>query len=408
MGNTVYLTTLDAHLIAVDASTGKQRWDTKVADPKDDYTMTGAPLALADRVIVGMAGGEFGARGFLAAFDAKDGKLLWKFYTIPGPGEPGHETWTGEAWKTGGGPTWTAGAYDAERDLVIWGVGNPAPEYNAAVRPGDNLYTNSVIALKGDTGRLQWHYQFTPNDDHDWDAVQQPILAEIPFKGGARPVVLWANRNAFFYAIDRTDGTFLYAKPFVKQNWNEGFDERGRPKMSLSARGSATGSLVWPTVGGATNWWPPSYDRQRGLVYVPTVEAASLYFQGKVTGHVSGEWYGGSSATYAADQPAAAFIKAISAETGDVRWTRTLEKGAEGVLRIVGGVLSTRGGLVFSGHRERFFALDADTGEELWSVPLGARISGPPVSFEVAGRQYVAVAAGNSLFAFSLPSHRLP
>ncbi|HEY1391898.1 MAG TPA: PQQ-binding-like beta-propeller repeat protein, partial [Methylibium sp.] len=222
LGQTVFVASADAYLIALDANTGQQRWITKVADYQAGYTITGAPLAVGGRVVTGIAGGEFGIRGFLAAFDAATGRPLWTFNTVPGPGEAAHDTWTGDSWKTGGAPTWTVGAYDPEQDLIIWGTGNPSPEFQAKLRPGDNLYSNSVIAVEAKTGRLRWHYQFTPADEHDWDSCQQPILADIVWQGRKRAVVLWANRNAFFYALDRKSGEFLFAKPFVKQSWNEG------------------------------------------------------------------------------------------------------------------------------------------------------------------------------------------
>lgn len=405
LGQTVFVATIDSFLVALDANTGKQRWIVKVADYRDGYSMTGAPLALGDRIVVGVAGGEFGIRGFLAAFDPVDGRLLWKFHTVPGPGEMGHDTWTGDAWKTGGAPTWTVGAYDEQEDLVFWGTGNPSPEFQASVRPGENLFSNSVVAIEAKTGRLRWFYQFTPADEHDWDSNQQPILAEIDWGGRKRPVVLWANRNAFFYALDRRTGEFLFAKPFVTQTWNEGFDAKGRPRVSSSAKPSATGALVWPAIMAATNWWPPSYDRSRQLVFVPCSDAAGIYFQSEQVKYLKGEPFQGSAASYYAQNlPATAYVKAIDARTGDVRWQTVLESGSENFVWTVGGVLSTRGGVVLAGYRDFFHAFDADTGKELWKVNLGARVRGSPISFLLNGRQYIAVAAGHSMFVFLLPS----
>ncbi|HEU5296762.1 MAG TPA: PQQ-binding-like beta-propeller repeat protein, partial [Burkholderiaceae bacterium] len=309
LGKTVFVAAIDAQLIALDANMGKQRWISKVADWRDGYTMTGAPLALADRVIVGVSGGEFGARGFIAAFDATDGRLLWTFHTVPGPDEFGHDSWGGESWKTGGAPTWSVGAYDPQQDLILWGTGNPAPAYAASTRPGDNLFSNSVVALEAKTGRLRWYYQFTPADEHDWDSNQQPMLAEIDWQGRKRSVVLWANRNAFFYALDRRTGEFLFARPFVKQTWNEGFDARGRPRMAASARPSETGALVWPSVMAATNWWPPSYDRTRQLVYVPWSDAAGVYYASKDAPYRRGQRFdGGAAEPYARNQVPTASI----------------------------------------------------------------------------------------------------
>jgi len=404
LGRTVFVATIDSFLVALDANTGKQRWIVKVADYRDGYTMTGAPLALGDRVVVGVAGGEFGVRGFLAAFDAAEGRLLWKFHTVPGPGEAGHDTWAGDAWKTGGAPTWTVGAYDAQEDVVFWGTGNPSPAYQASARPGDNLFTNSVVAIEAKTGRLRWYYQFTPADEHDWDSNQQPILADIDWLGRKRSVVLWANRNAFFYALDRRTGEFLFAKPFVKQTWNLGFDAKGRPRVAGSARPSASGALVWPAVMAATNWWPPSYDESRQLVFVPCSDAAGIYFQSEQVNRKRGERFEGSAASfYAHNLPATAYVKAIDARTGNVRWQTVLESGSENFVWTVGGVLSTRGGVVFAGYRDFFRAFDADTGKELWKVNLGARVRGSPISFLLDGRQYIAVAAGYSMFVFLVP-----
>jgi alcohol dehydrogenase (cytochrome c) len=400
LGDTLCFTTLDAHLIALDASTGRERWNVKVAEYRDGYSMTGAPLAVKDRVIVGVAGGEYGIRGFLAAFDAATGRLLWKFYTVPGPGEAGHDTWAGDSWRTGGAPPWHIGAYDPELDLVLWGVGNPSPPFSDANRKGDNLYSNSVVALDAASGRLRWHYQFSPNDQHDWDATQQPMLAEITWQGQSRKAVLWANRNGFYYAIDRRTGEFLFATPFVKQTWASGFDPMGRPIVLANSAPKPTGALVWPAVGGATNWWSPSYDSERRLVFVPYVEAASIYFKGDATVE-KGTLHEGSSTQFAANQPAIAGVKAIDSSTGRIRWDAQLARGASEVLRVVGGVLSTASGVVFAGYRDEFLAFDADTGAVLWRVRLGARVSGAPISYAVQGQQFVAVAAGNSVFVFS-------
>jgi alcohol dehydrogenase (cytochrome c) len=404
LGQTVFVAASDSFLIALDANTGKQRWIVKVADYRDGYTMTGAPLALGDRVVVGVAGGELGIRGFLVAFDAAEGRQLWKFHTVPGPGEAGHDTWTGDAWKTGGAPTWTVGAYDAQEDVIFWGAGNPSPNFQASARPGDNLFTNSVVAIEAKTGRLKWYYQFTPADEHDWDSAQQPILAEIDWRGRKRAVVLWANRNAFFYALDRSTGEFLFAKPFVKQTWNEGFDARGRPRMSSSAKPSVTGTRVSPALMAATNWWPPSYDASRQLVFVPCSDAAGVYFQSEQVKYRRGEPFHGSAASsYDQNLPATAYVKAIDARTGDVRWQTVLASGSENFVWTVGGVLSTRGGVVFAGYRDFFHAFDADTGKVLWKVNLGARVRGSPISFSLDGRQHIAVAAGHSMFVFLVP-----
>jgi alcohol dehydrogenase (cytochrome c) len=359
---------------------------------------------LPDRIVVGVAGGEFGIRGFLAAYDAADGRELWKFHTVPGPGEPGHDTWPADSWKTGGVPTWTVGAYDPEQDLVFWGTGNPGPVFQADVRRGDNLYSNSVIAVEGKTGRLRWYFQFTPNDDHDWDAVQQPILGEVEWQGTSRPVVLWANRNAFFYALDRKTGEFLFAKPFVKQTWNGGFDAKGKPQFLESARPTKAGTLVWPAIMAATNWWPPSYDPSRQLVFVPSSDAASIYFQTDEIRFEKGKRFEGSTASfYNPNVPATAYVKAIDALTGDIRWEAVLESSSTNFVWTVGGILSTKTGVVFAGYRNYFHAFDADTGKALWKVNLGAKVRGSPISYSIDGQQFIAVPAGHSVFAFRIP-----
>jgi alcohol dehydrogenase (cytochrome c) len=398
----VFVATLDAHLVALDASTGRRRWDAQVADYRDGYSMTGAPLALGDRVIVGVAGGEFGIRGFVAAYGASDGKLLWKFYTIPGPGEPGHDTWSGDSWKTGGGPTWSVGAYDPDLNLLYWGVGNPAPTFRRKERAGDNLYSNSVVALDAGSGKLRWHYQFTPADDNDWDSVQQPVIADIPWKGASRRALLWANRNGFFYALDRQTGEFLFAKAFAKQTWASGFTPEGRP-IPIEEKADRNGRVVWPATSGATNWWPPSYDAVRRLLYVPTVDAAATYFTSDAAVQKGKRQFLGSASVFAANLPAAAGIKAIEVSTGNVRWETRLDEGPN-ITHFLGGILSTDSGLVFGSYHDEFLALDSDSGRILWRVRVGARINAPPVAYAVDGTQFIALTAGNSLFAFSLPS----
>jgi alcohol dehydrogenase (cytochrome c) len=404
VGRTVFVNTIDAYLVALDANTGTLRWRVRVADAAAGYSMTAAPLALADRIVVGVAGGEFGVRGFVAAYHVDDGRLLWRFDTVPAPGEPGHDTWAGDSWRTGGAPTWVTGAYDAAQDLVLWGTGNPAPVYRADVRAGDNLYSNSVIALDAKTGRLRWHYQFTPGDTHDWDSAQQPVLADIDRDGVCRQVVLWPNRNGFFYALDRRTGAFLFARPFVTQNWNGGFNANGRPQVVLGIAPSAAGTLVWPAPMSAAHWWPPSYDPARQTVFVPSSDAAALYFRDEELRYRRGARFEGGAATpYSSAHPTRAEIKAIDANTGEIRWRRTLGEGGANFVWTVGGVLSTRSGVVFAGYRDGFHALDADSGRVLWRVPLGARVRGSPISFAVDGRQHVVVAAGNTLFAFVAP-----
>lgn len=403
LGDSVFVATLDAYLVAVDVATGRRKWQAKVADPGEGYSMTGAPLAVRDRVLVGVAGGGHGIRGFVAAFAADDGRLLWKFHTVPAPGEPGSESWAGDSWRHGGAPTWTTGAYEPALDLVYWGVGNPAPVHHSESRTGDNLFSNSIVALERTSGKLRWYFQFIPGGEHGWDAVQQPVLAGISWEGKRRDALLHANRNGVFYALDRQTGQFLFARPFVKQTWAAGFQPDGRPVLRPEAKPSRTGSLVWPGVAGGTNWWPPSYDRTRGVVYVPSVDAAGIFFAEKNVRFQRGVEFMGSSAQTTANQPVTAALKAIDANTGDIRWQAELARGGSEVLRVVGGVLSTSTGLVFAGYGEDFLAFDADDGKKLWQVRVGGRINAAPVSYAIGGRQFVAVMAGPSLFVFSLP-----
>jgi alcohol dehydrogenase (cytochrome c) len=402
LDDAIFLQTLDAHLVAIDATTGQKRWEAAVADAREGYSMTGTPLALGDKVVVGMAGGEIGVRGFVSAFRPSDGQKLWTFHTVPEPGEAGHESWGGESWKKGGASTWATGTYDADSGTIFWGVGNPAPVYRTENRAGDNLFSNSLIALDEKTGSRRWHYQFTPADDHDWDAAQQPVLAEIPWEGKSRAVVLMANRNGFFYVLDRATGAFLLAKPFVKQTWNEGFDPAGRPMMRKDAHPTRTGRIVWPNVGGGTSWWPPSFDARRLLLFVSTVDGASIYFKSDGEGNRNDPIVG-STTQPAGNTPISVAIKAIDVRTGDIRWESILAQGANSIFEAIGGVLSTSSGLVFVGYQDDFIVLDADTGKVIRRIHLGGKITAPPVSYEVDGRQFVAVVAGKSLYALAIP-----
>ncbi len=239
LGDTLYMATVDAHLVAIDSKTGRPIWNVQVADPQDGYSMTMAPLVIKDKVLVGTAGGEMGIRGRIVAYDAATGKEAWRFYTVPGPGEPGHESWMGDSWQHGGGSVWLTGSYDPELNLTYWGVGNPWPDFDDSVRTGDNLYTTSVVALDPDTGKLKWHYQFTPGDHSDYDSVQIPVLVNANWRGAPRKLMLWANRNGFYYALDRTTGQFLAGKPFVKENWASGLDDAAVPSR-LPRRATTT------------------------------------------------------------------------------------------------------------------------------------------------------------------------
>ena len=400
LDNTVYMSTLNSHLIAVDARVGKLIWDTTVTDASG-YPMTHAPLVVKDKIIVGTAGGDGPIRGFLAAFDAKTGKEVWRFYPIPAPGEPGNETWAGESWKVGGAAIWNTGAYDPETNLTFWGTGNPAPDTNGNVRLGDNLYSDCVIALDADTGKLKWYYQFTPHDEMDYDSTQVPVLADIELNGRMRKVMLWANRNGVAYVLDRTTGEFLHGRPFVKVNWMDGFDGKGRPirvpgKVPVGSGGD--GTPIMPTVLGGTNWYPPSFSPKTGLFYV------SAWENSKSGG---GGQRGAGNTTPMADTALAQNVKTEEEGYGVVRALdpKTLERKWEFKMNDItwAGVLSTGGDVVFSGGREGyFFALDGRNGNLLWKVALGGQVNSGPMSYAVNGRQYIAVAAGTSLFTFAL------
>jgi len=397
LGDTLYTCTFDARLIALDLATGRPRWEVAVADPRTGHSMTAAPLAVKDKVIVGVAGGEFGIRGFLDAYDARTGDRAWRFWTVPGPGEPGHETWEGESWRTGGAPTWVTGSYDPELNLVYWGTGNPAPDYDGDDREGDNLYSDSLLALDADTGRLRWHFQFTPHDLHDWDSNQVPVLVDAVVKGRPRKLVVQANRNAFYYVLDRASGEFLAGVPFAKQTWADGLDPRGRPLVRPGTAPTAEGTLVYPGLAGGTNWFSPSYSPLTRLFYVQAREDYAQMFYKTKGEYEPGEHFEGGSARDVEGAEHRGVVKALDALTGEVRWEFDLYSGPSG------GVLSTAGGLVFSGNREgTFFALDADTGRLLWRFQTGGLIWANPVSFEVDGRQHVAIAAGHAIFAFAV------
>jgi alcohol dehydrogenase (cytochrome c) len=396
LGDTIFVGTLDAHLVALDRRSGGVRWDVEVADYHVGHCITLAPLALKDKVITGISGGEAGVRGFIDAYDAATGKRAWRFWTIPAPGEPGHETWSGDAWKTGGGTTWVTGSYDPELNLVYWGIGNPAPDWNGDSRPGDNLYTCSVVALDADQGVLRWHFQFTPHDDHDWDATEIPVLVDAVVRGRARKLLAMANRNAFYYLLDRATGEFVLGVPYAKQTWAKGLDDRGRPIVLPNVSPSAEGTLVWPSLQGATNWFSPSYSPVTKTLYVPVREMGSYYFKTKAEYKPGTFFAGGGERTLPRDQLWGA-IRALDVATGKQRWEFKLHSPSWA------GVLSTAGGVVFGGSAEgNFYALDASDGRPLWDFQTGGAIAANPISFSVDGAQYVLIAAGNCIFAFRL------
>ena len=396
----VFVGTVDAWLYALDLETGAVRWRTQVADNATGHSITLAPLALDGKVIVGISGGEAGIRGFVDAYHAESGELAWRFYTIPGPGEPGNETWGGDSWKTGAGATWITGTYDPALDLLYWGVGNPGPDWNGDVRPGDNLYTSSVVALRPDDGSLAWHFQYTPHDTHDWDANQIPVLVDLEIAGQPTKTLVTANRNAFYYVLDRDDGRFLTAKAYAKQTWAERIDENGRPVVLPNTEPSEEGTLVWPSLQGATNWYSPAYSPETELFYVATREMGATYFKNEVE-YEPGEYFTGGGEQALDGEDARGFIRALDVHTGETRWEWEM------LTPPWAGVLATAGGLVFGGSNEgNVFALDAANGASLWHFQTGGAIRTNPMAFAVDGKQHIAIAGGTALFVFSLPDAR--
>jgi len=398
LGDSVYLCTFDAHLVCLDASTGLERWDRVVIDYHLGYSITGAPLAVKDKIVLGVSGGEFGIRGFVEAFDAKSGESAWRFYTIPGQGEPGNETWgPGDSWKTGGASTWVTGTFDPELNLVYWGTGNPGPDYNGDDRPGDNLYANSVVAVDADTGKLKWHFQYTPHDVHDWDSNQVPMLIDAKVNGKPRKLLVQVNRNAFFYVLDRTNGEFITGRAFTNQTWAKGLDDHGRPIVIPGLEPTTEGKVVYPGLGGGTNWMSPSYNPVTGLVYVNAHDNYGQTFYKQPRSYtVGGHFENGGGVNLIGSEPYTV-LKALEATTGKTVWEHKMQT------RAFCPVLSTVTGLVFSGTMEGdFYALDGKTGEELWHFSGGVRVQGGPMSFLVDGQQRIAVAIGAGLFVFGL------
>ncbi|MBV8575167.1 MAG: PQQ-dependent dehydrogenase, methanol/ethanol family [Acetobacteraceae bacterium] len=390
----LFRTSLDAHVMALDAKTGKELWNEQVIDFKLGYAQTLAPLVADGVVITGTSGGEYGIRGFIDGWDPDTGKHLWRTYTIPGPGEPGHDSWPGDTWQHGGGSTWITGSFDPELHTVYWGVGNAGP-WNAMMRaPGDNLNTCSVLALDPKTGQIKWHFQFSPNDPYDFDAVADQVLATLDINGKPTKVLLNANRNGYFYVLDRTNGKLIAANQFVKTlNWATGIDENGRPIDSdLTKKMRATGDAVeiWPSVWGGKAWSPSSFDPNTGLVYANTLEFGMNYKPTQPQ-YRAGTTYWGADITWVFPKDGnVGYLKAIEPLTGKAKWE------VKSPTPRWGGVLSTAGGVVFSGQLTgEFEAFDADTGQRLWGFQTGSGIEGQPVTWQQDGTQYVAVTSGH-------------
>ena len=399
LGDKLFMTTLDAHLLALDAKTGTVVWDATLEDYKSGYAATIAPIIARDKVIVGVAGGEYGIRGFLEAYDANTGKRAWRLYTVPGPGEPGNNSWSGDSWKRGGAGIWTTGAYDPELNLLYYGTGNPGPDYHSGSREGDNLYSDSILAVDADSGKLRWHYQFTPHDVHDYDATQVPVLADLTINGQPRKTVMFANRNGFFYTLDRTNGRLLVAKTYVNTTWAKEIDAQGRPLLLPGQTPDEKGEFTCPDALGATNFWQPSFDPRSQLFFVTTREACATFY-GFETPFVSGQRFTGGAQQLAnrADNRPYGAIRAIDPKSVEVKWEFRMPTPSRA------GILTTASNLLFSGDNEgNIFALDSRNGKQLWRYQLGANLHGTsPIAYMVDGREYILVPSGTTLTAWAL------
>jgi alcohol dehydrogenase (cytochrome c) len=398
-GDRVIMSTLDAHLVALDARTGSVMWEAETQETASGYSKTAAPLIVGDKVLSGVAGGEYGIRGFVDAYNIDTGDRDWRFFTTPGPDNPDSQTWSGDSWRRGGSATWMTGSYDPELNLVYWGTGNPGPDYDGTVRVGDNLYSDSVVALDADTGEMKWYFQFTPHDIHDWDSTQIPILADTMFDGEPRKLMLFPNRNAFFYVLDRETGEFLLGTPYAKQTWAEGLDSNGRPILVPGKEPSVDGTVVSPAITGGSNWWSPTYSPRTDLLYVMAYDAETRYYIRKTAYEEGDSYRAGGGENPESPESYHRAVRALSPQTGELRWEFPVNP------RSTSGLMSTAGDLVFGGTADGyFFALDAESGEELWHKSVGGRVHAAPISYAVAGKQYVAIAAGNAVFSFALPN----
>jgi acido-empty-quinoprotein group A len=392
----LYFTTPDAHLVCLDAKDGKVRWDVELADVKLGYFSTMAPLVVRDHVIVGVSGDVTDVRGFLESIDPETGKIQWTWYTDPDPGQPGSETWPkdSDAILHGGGMTWMTGTYDPALNLLYWGTGNPNPVLAGEGRPGDNLYTCSIVALNPDTGKLVWYFQTSPHDVHDWDAVETPVLFDAEFKGKRRKLLAQASRNGFYFLLDRTNGQYLAAAPFIDQTWATGVDSKGRPLAKPEANPSPDGALVEPGSDGATNWMAPSFDPQTNLFYVNARRIFSIYFR-TATGKAEG-WGGRDRNLWASST-----LRALDYRTGKVVWNHETGEGES-----TAGILTTAGHLLFSADNSgNLLALDPATGNTLWHLNVGGQMVASPMTYQLDARQYLLMAVQDTLYAFALPSH---
>jgi alcohol dehydrogenase (cytochrome c) len=399
LGTNVYMETDNAHLLCIDVRSGHLVWDVPYAEGNKNYGATSAPLVVKDKVLVGTSGGDDGVRGFISAFNADTGKLAWKFWTIPAPGEPGSASWPGELYLRGGGTTWMPGTYDPELNTVYWGTSNPSPDFEGDVRPGNDLYTDCVLALDPDNGNLKWYFQFTPHDLFDYDATETPVLVDTHYKGEPRKLLVEANRNGFVYVLDRTDGKFFSAKPFVeKLNWAKGIDADGRP-IRTDVKPTAEGMLVCPGFEGATNWYSPAYNPDTHFLYFLAVEDCATYLL-KHQDFEEGKTFYSTGVQHSHAERGKKILIAYDLATDSFAWRYP----QIGMGHSSGGAMTTAGGLVFFGNdAESFEAVDSRTGVSLWHFQTGQNMHASPMSYAVNGKQYVAIASGNDVFTFALP-----
>src|SRR5262249_33508414 len=399
LGDRLFMATLDAHFVALEMKTGKVIYDVAMAAIKDGFAATGAPLVVKDKVIVGVAGGEYANRGFIDAYNPATGERIWRFYTIPAPGEKGSESWKGDIWARGGGPTGLTGTYDPQLNLLYWGTGNPNPDWDGETRPGDNLYTGSLVALDPDAGTLKWHFQYTPHDTHDWDANEIPVLADLTIAGRPRKVVMMANRNGFFYVNDRATGEFIMAKPFVNTTWAADIGNDGRPALIPGHDPTETGTVTCPDWYGGTNFMSPSFDARRGLFFVTARETCARFIRRPPPqGAALGDRTMGGTVALAPEPKRYGALRAIDVATGGGRWEIKYADAGWA------GVPATAGGVVFSAdHEGTFMVADSSTGKKLYEYQTGAAIFAPPTTYLLDGRQYVVMPSGSVLTAFALP-----
>jgi alcohol dehydrogenase (cytochrome c) len=399
LGDSVFFVTADAYLVALHRTTGAVLWHRKFADISKGYTASLAPLALKDRVLVGVSGGESGMRGFVAAYSAAKGDELWRFYTVPAKGERGADTWGEFDTQWGGGATWMTGTYDPGLDTVYWSVGNPWPDFYGSGRRGDNLYTDSVVALDAETGKLKWYFQFTPHDTHDWDAQSIPVLADVDYQGKPRKLLLHANRNGFYYVLDRVTGEFLSAKPFVEEiDWATGIDAKGRPIEVSGKEPAPGGRKTCPSTRGASNWMSPSFSPQTKLLYVVALEQCDN-FVGAARAPEPNKGMAGGGGESIANEPGQMYLRALNAATGKKRWDYAMT----GPTTMWAGTVATAGGLVFFGDDDgNLVAVDAETGKNLWHYNMGQLLTASPITFALNGKQYVSIVSATDVFTFGL------